>query len=310
MTDKIIKQIPDILQDPMVGLDSLSKPGRPILLGNVMGEKNRPVLVALELSPTDWKKKIINDEIKVASAYVKDRPQYLLNHSKYYYVNDNIKKTRDWLKRTKLQLPLGESQYGLIDTIISTSGEESNRNLRYSLKDEEGTSLYNSKEDDFAWMEDILKEEPGIKETASILQEGTEALQKAKKAPDSAAVRKISKSILEDIGSQYDLDTFSDNLEKVFSYMQSEDNVSYDDMVRVMTEVAWHELVVARREKDPVDIAYREKKNIVKRTLICYNRPKHKSNTFFNAKGFQALSKFLILSLELYAFYSLSKQEF
>ena len=132
--------------------------------------------------------------------------------------------------------------------------------LRYSLKDEEGTSLYNSKEDDFAWMEDILKEEPGIKETASILQEGTEALQKAKKAPDSAAVRKISKSILEDIGSQYDLDTFSDNLEKVFSYMQSEDNVSYDDMVRVMTEVAWYELVVARREKDPVDIAYREKK--------------------------------------------------
>lgn len=95
MTDKIIKQIPDILQDPMVVLDSLSKPGRPILLGNVMGEKNRPVLVALELSPTDWKKKIINDEIKVASAYVKDRPQYLLNHSKYYYVNDNIKKTRD-----------------------------------------------------------------------------------------------------------------------------------------------------------------------------------------------------------------------
>ena len=146
--------------------------------------------------------------------------------------------------------------------------------LRYSLKDEEGTSLYNSKEDDFAWMEDILKEEPGIKETASILQEGTEALQKAKKAPDSAAVRKISKSILEDIGSQYDLDTFSDNLEKVFSYMQSEDNVSYDDMVRVMTEVAWHELVVARREKDPVDIAYREKKKSLSgKEKYCKNNP-------------------------------------
>ena len=113
-----------------------------------------------------------------------------------------------------------------------------NKNIRNELKDTSGNALFSSKEDDFAWMDDILKEEPGIKETASILQEGTEALQKAKKAPDSAAVRKISKSILEDIGSQYDLDTFSDNLEKVFSYMQSEDNVSYDDMVRVMTEVA------------------------------------------------------------------------
>ena len=238
MTDKIIKQIPDVLQEPMVVLDSLTKPGRPVLLGNVTTEKGKPILVALELEPTGRKGKRLEKEIKIASAYAKDSPQYLLNHSKYYYVNDNIKKTNDWLKRTRLQLPVGENQYGLIDTIISTSTEKSNKNLRYSLKNEEGSSLYASKEDDFAWMEDILKEEPDIKETASILQEGTEALRKAKKAPDSAAVRKISKSILENIGSQYDLDTFSDNLEKVFSYMQSEDNVSYDDMVRVMTEVA------------------------------------------------------------------------
>lgn len=273
MTDKIIKQIPDVLQEPMVVLDSLTKPGRPVLLGNVITEKGKPILVALELEPTGRRGKRLEKEIKIASAYAKDSPQYLLNHSKYYYVNDNIKKTNDWLKRTRLQLPVGENQYGLIDTIISTSTEKSNKNLRYSLKNEEGSSLYASKEDDFAWMEDILKEEPDIKETASILQEGTEALRKAKKAPDSAAVRKISKSILENIGSQYDLDTFSDNLEKVFSYMQSEDNVSYDDMVRVMTEVAWHELVVARREKDPVDIAYREKKNSLSgKEKYCKNR--------------------------------------
>ena len=63
-----------------------------------------------------------------------------------------------------------------------------NKNIRNELKDTSGNALFSLKEDDFAWMEDILKEEPGIKETASILQEGTEALQKAKKAPDSAAV--------------------------------------------------------------------------------------------------------------------------
>ena len=32
------------------------------------------------------------------------------------------------------------------------------------------------------------------------------------------------------------------------------------------------------------------RKNIVKITLICYNRPKHKSNTFFNARAYRALS--------------------
>lgn len=166
---------------------------------------------------------------------------------------------KDLLDVVKNYFP-NELPMDVLNYIGLQRGDGSIEGLRYSLKNEEGSSLYASKEDDFAWMEDILKEEPDIKETASILQEGTEALRKAKKALDSAAVRKISRSILEDIGSQYDLDTFSDNLEKVFSYMQSEDNVSYDDMVRVMTEVAWHELVVARREKDPVDIAYREKK--------------------------------------------------
>lgn len=144
---------------------------------------------------------------------------------------------KDLLDVVKNYFP-NELPMDVLNYIGLQRGDGSIEGLRYSLKNEEGSSLYASKEDDFAWMEDILKEEPDIKETASILQEGTEALRKAKKAPDGAAVRKISKSILEDIGSQYDLDTFSDNLEKVFSYMQSEDNVSYDDMVRVMTEVA------------------------------------------------------------------------
>lgn len=180
---------------------------------------------------------------------------------------------KDLLDVVKNYFP-NELPMDVLNYIGLQRGDGSIEGLRYSLKNEEGSSLYASKEDDFAWMEDILKEEPDIKETASILQEGTEALRKAKKAPDAAEVRKISRSILEDIGSQYDLDTFSDNLEKVFSYMQSEDNVSYDDMVRVMTEVAWHELVVARREKDPVDIAYREKKNSLSgKEKYCKNRP-------------------------------------
>lgn len=57
MTDKIIKQIPDVLQEPMVVLDSLTKPGRPVLLGNVITEKGKPILVALELEPTGEKER-------------------------------------------------------------------------------------------------------------------------------------------------------------------------------------------------------------------------------------------------------------
>ena len=282
-----------------------------VLLGMMEDGTNQYILRTV-LNSYENEYEVSDANVVYSVASKKNQPAYFsqgLGNKSMPSTGSHALSIKDFLKTVNNYFP-NELSKDIHEHFETNRKKSEIEGLRYSLKDEEGISLYNSKEDDFAWMEDILKEEPGIKETASILQEGTEALQKAKKAPDSAAVRKISKSILEDIGSQYDLDTFSDNLEKVFSYMQSEDNVSYDDMVRVMTEVAWHELVVARREKDPVDIAYREKKNIVKRTLICYNRPKHKSNTFFNAKGFQALSKFLILSLELYAFHSLSKQEF
>jgi len=111
-------------------------------------------------------------------------------------------------------------------------------NMKFSMKDMDGSSLFSSKEDDFAWMEEIMNEESGLAETASILQEGVEAMRKSGKEIDEATVRKISRDILKETGSVYDADTLADNLEKVFSYMESTDHVSYEDMVRVMTEVA------------------------------------------------------------------------
>lgn len=286
------------LQDPAFIIKSNTDDAdtRIVLVTNAMDNEGHYIVGAIQpngYGTIENKKRLANI---ILSIYGKKNLSHYIQKA---YQEDRIIKINPERKSTpKVQFPNGIFNQDYIDnlahykTIVNNNisknikndtkklksetnaDSAANKNIRNELKDTSGNALFSSKEDDFAWMEDILKEEPGIKETASILQEGTEALQKAKKAPDSAAVRKISKSILEDIGSQYDLDTFSDNLEKVFSYMQSEDNVSYDDMVRVMTEVAWHELVVARREKDPVDIAYREKKkSLSRKEKYCKKNP-------------------------------------
>ena len=210
-----------------------------VLLGMMEDGTNQYILRTV-LNSYENEYEVSDANVVYSVASKKNQPAYFsqgLGNKSMPSTGSHALSIKDFLKIVKNYFP-NELSKDIHEHFETNRKKSEIEGLRYSLKDEEGTSLYNSKEDDFAWMEDILKEEPGIKETASILQEGTEALQKAKKAPDSAAVRKISKSILEDIGSQYDLDTFSDNLEKVFSYMQSEDNVSYDDMVRVMTEVA------------------------------------------------------------------------
>ena len=71
---------------------------------------------------------------------------------------------------------------------------------------------------------------------ASILEEGIEALKYQK--VDSTKIRSVAHKIRKEFGSTYNFNTLVDNLEKVFAYMQTSDHVNYNDMMRVLYEVA------------------------------------------------------------------------
>lgn len=91
MTDIIIKQVPNILENPIIVMKSNTVNGRLVLFGDVYDSKNNPVLVALELNPTDRGGKSLN-VIKVASAYGKEKIcKTLLTKVKFCMLNQ-IKK--------------------------------------------------------------------------------------------------------------------------------------------------------------------------------------------------------------------------
>ena len=175
-----------------------------VLLGMMEDGTNQYILRTV-LNSYENEYEVSDANVVYSVASKKNQPAYFsqgLGNKSMPSTGSHALSIKDFLKTVNNYFP-NELSKDIHEHFETNRKKSEIEGLRYSLKDEEGTSLYDSKEDDFAWMEDILKEEPGIKETASILQEGREALQKAKKAPDSAAVRKISKSILEDIGSQY-----------------------------------------------------------------------------------------------------------
>ena len=112
-----------------------------VLFGDVYDSKNNPVLVALELNPTDRGGKSLN-VIKVASAYGKEKNlQNFINKSKILYVEPNKKRTHMWLKVNRLQLPLlSSSTYGFFNNSISqnsknvnTKNDESSNDIKYSM---------------------------------------------------------------------------------------------------------------------------------------------------------------------------------
>ncbi len=94
-----------------------------------------------------------------------------------------------------------------------------------------------------------------IREAASILEEGNEAL---KGHPvNQTLIRRMASSLLREYDSAYDRNTFASNLEKVFSYMQTQESVDFQDMLRVMQEVATPVVEASRDTVSPPETTRR-----------------------------------------------------
>ena len=111
MTDAVMKQVPKILNSPMILLESKTVPGRITALGDVFAENGLPVFAII-----DPDAKVKDQSIKAAmlvNAYTKEsytsdkmaHTQDIINKSKVLWVNPNEEKIRAWIDATRLFLP-------------------------------------------------------------------------------------------------------------------------------------------------------------------------------------------------------------
>ena len=146
MTDSIIKQVPNILENPIIVMESNTVSGRLVLFGDVYDSKNNPVLVALELNPTEKGGKSLNI-IKIASAYGKDVDlQGFINKSKILYVEPNKERTHNWLSVNRLKLPLPSTRFGFFNNSISQNSKNVNTKNNTDKGVESGDVKYSIKE--------------------------------------------------------------------------------------------------------------------------------------------------------------------
>lgn len=125
MTPDIIKQVPQVLENPVVVLHSNEETGanqgknyrsRIYMFGEVKDALNQPVSVSLELLPTR-KNGLVMDNIVLTSAYGKNNVQNALNSDQILYIDPNKKRTAAWLGSTGLQLPVPPTMYGSRGTL-------------------------------------------------------------------------------------------------------------------------------------------------------------------------------------------------
>ena len=126
MTKEIIKQVPQVLENPVIVLhsDTSKNAGyasRIYMFGEVYDKTGKPVDVSLELLPTN-NKGLELDNIMVTSAYGKRNVQGLLNRDQLLYIDPDKKRTDTWLAVNRLQLPLRITKYGSIASLRYDEG--------------------------------------------------------------------------------------------------------------------------------------------------------------------------------------------
>lgn len=125
MTADIIKQVPQVLEKPVVVLHSNEQSGanqgknygsRVYMFGEVTDVLGQPVSVSLELLPTNTKG-LEMDNIVIASSYGKSNVQGALNTDQLLYIDPDKKRTAAWLGSNGLQLPVPPTMYGSMGTL-------------------------------------------------------------------------------------------------------------------------------------------------------------------------------------------------
>ncbi|MCQ4636685.1 hypothetical protein NE619_08080 [Anaerovorax odorimutans] len=91
MTIDVLKNVPQILEDPIIVMQSKTRLNSIALLGEVYPD-NMPVLVAMQLNPKNKRGRVLNFA-KIASAYGDSKVQGLINTSDILYINPDKEKT-------------------------------------------------------------------------------------------------------------------------------------------------------------------------------------------------------------------------
>lgn len=117
MNKSIIKQVPEILEDPIVILKSKQTDSRILVFGELYDTSGAPVTAILELKPTTRGGELIDINI-IASAYGKsNNPAGFIKNSELLYLNENKNRTKKWLQSVGLQLPSDITTLGPIGNV-------------------------------------------------------------------------------------------------------------------------------------------------------------------------------------------------
>ena len=257
MTRDIFRDIPKLLEHPVIVQfsDAIDpKTNRPkydssiTILGELYASVTenaktvqKPVLVSLELLPTNQKKTAVLDFSVIKSAYAKNALQKYINDNSILYVDPNKKRTDSWLSLNRLQLPLGENRYGPIRRITYDGGKVKVQNpknmtdmqkalLKAGAVDEFGNKLFSDRDPTAAaTAQELEKQNAKLRQDVKDLRELLSLQGKLTKGTEfrRSSIEAAVKGLAQTAGATLDADGRA-QLKGFYRYIASDENLAWE----------------------------------------------------------------------------------
>lgn len=113
-----IVSVPDMLEHPVLIMKSRTVDNSIVVFGDLYTKSGKPIMAAVELTPKPGGKTEAEFAL-IASAYDRtmDNVRGLIQGSEILYLDNDKKRTDDWLKQLRVQFPSGQSIYGSIGSV-------------------------------------------------------------------------------------------------------------------------------------------------------------------------------------------------
>lgn len=241
----VLKNVPQLLESPIVIVDSRTVADRLIVLGDLYDDFGKVIVVALELNPTNRKGTVLENIIKIATSQGRSHIQSLLN-SNIRYVSPDEKRVQNWLNVNRLQLPLRSTNLNSNNSISQNETTVNNQSMQNGAKD---TPKYSRKETALAsaTREQLLEENAELRSVNKILQDELKLTNGGLLSRENS--KRLAMTMVDYFNSSYDVDELADELYDIFQWYDngSKKDITgskYDYLMDYLTKVG--EEVVAK----------------------------------------------------------------
>lgn len=270
MNRTIIKQVPQVLEEPVIVLHSDENAGiqqgkdyggRIYMFGEVYDAAGKPVSVSLELLPTR-KNGLVMDNIVITSAYGKNSIQNALNRDQILYIDPNQKRTAAWLGSTGLQLPVPPTMYGSMGKITYLGNsvkmiQPNSRNARlaeFLTRDADGKYQLDvdSESVDAARTEGLGDVEQQNKLVGRVMDLA------GKVTVSDTGLKNIARAVLSDCDSRMDAKTLTERLLALSDYIRQNQTVDWAEANAFVMDMADQIMQKSAKRNDELWKAYPE----------------------------------------------------